>query len=107
MEYKDALKKVQAVKPKDNYMVIKLGYDNKIVLPYKDAVAFIATLNNAEHFDEQYNKPHRINELDRSKIEATLMSHQEYERYKIAVLLNITADEVKEAQLQAQQQETV
>ena len=103
MDYKEAVKKVQAVKVKENFMVIKLAYDTKLILPYKDAVALMATLNNAEQFDEQYNKPHRIGELDRSKIEVTVMSYPEYERYKIAALLNITAEEVKEAQLQAQQ----
>ena len=104
MDYKEALKKVQAVKVKDNFMCIKLTYDTKLILPHKDALLFLSSLAAAEQLNDPYNKPHTIGELDRSKIEVTTLSYLEYERFKIAALLNITVDEVKEAQLQAQAQ---
>lgn len=96
MEYAEALKKVQAKKPKENFMVITLGYDNKLVLPHKDGLAFMASLASVEKLSEPYNEPHRITEFDRSAITTHLMSAEEYERFKIAALLNVTPDEVKQ-----------
>lgn len=101
MDYKEAVKKVQAKKPKENLLLVTLGYDNKILLPHKDGIALLAALNSAEQFNDPYGKPHSITEMDRSKITIAQMSHEEYERYKIAALLGITVEEVKEHALQA------
>ena len=96
MEYLEALKKVQAKKPKENYLVVVLGYDNKLVFPYKDGMAFMSSLTNVEKLSESYSDPHRITEFDRGAITTHLMSADEYERFKIAALLNVTPDEVKQ-----------
>ena len=96
MEYAEALKEVQAKKPKENFMVITLGYDNKLVFPYKDGLAFMASLASVEKLSEPYSAPHRITEFDRGAVTAHLMSAEEYERFKIAALLNVTPDEVKQ-----------
>mgnify|MGYP003509925449 CR=1 FL=1 len=101
MEYKEAVKKIQARKPKDNYMIIKMGYENTVVLPHKDGMSLIASLATAEQYNDPYGKVHSITELDRNKITVTTMSSDEYDRHKIAVLLGMTLDEVKEHQLQA------
>jgi len=100
MEYKEAVKKVQAAKPRDNYMVIKFGYEQTLILPHKDGIAFMESLSCAEQLNDPYNKAHTIGELERSKISITTMSCVEYERYKIAALLGVTIDEVKEFALQ-------
>lgn len=102
MDYKEALKKVQTAKARDNFMVIKFGYDNSLVLPHKDGIVFLTALNSAEQLNDPYNKPHTIGELERSKITVSPMSYLEYERYKIAAILNITVDEVKEQGLSIQ-----
>ena len=96
MDYATAVKKVQARKAKENYLLVTLGYDNKVVLPYKDGIAFITSMSNAEQFNDPYNKEHNISELDKDKITMKPMSQEEYERYKIAALLNMTVAEVKE-----------
>ena len=101
MDYKEAVKKVQTRKAKENFLLFTLGYDNKVVLPYKDGIALLAAFSNAEQFNDPYNKQHSIGELDRSKISTTTLSQEEYERYKIAALLNMTLEEVKELGLQA------
>lgn len=100
MEYLEAVKKVQTTKPKDNFMVIKLDYETQLILPHKDGVAFMAALASAEQFNTHYSKPHSICELDRDKLTVTTMSCVEYERYKIATLLGVTVDEVKQFALQ-------
>lgn len=101
MEYKDAVKKVQARKVKDNYLLVTMGYDNKILLPHKDGILFMTALANAEQFNDPYSKPPTITEMAKDKIVLAPMSQEEYERYKIAALLNMTIDEVKELGLQS------
>ena len=101
MDFITAQKKVQARKVKENYLLINLGYENKILLPYKDGIAFMSALSTAEQFNDPYNKEHSISELDKDKITIKPMSQEEYERYKIAALLNMTVAEVKEMGLQS------
>ena len=96
MEYLEALKKVQAKKPKDNYMVITLAYDNKLIFPYKDGLAFLSALTNVERIREPYGEPHRIVEFERDSITTHIMSADEYERFKIAALLNVSPEDVKQ-----------
>ena len=101
MDYAEAVKKVHSIKPKENYMVIEMYYDNKIVLPYKDGLSFMASLANAESLKTPYNEPHIIGEFTDNVIKTTIMSGETYIKYKIATLLNITLDQLKEAELQA------
>lgn len=100
MDYLQAIKAVQTKKPKENFLVIEFGYDCKIVLPYKDGMAFMTSFTNAEQLSEKYNEPHRIVGFKRDLLTIRIMSGEEYEQYKIAALLNISIDEVKEYALQ-------
>lgn len=95
MDYKEALSKVQATTPKQNYMVVKLGYSNNPVLPYKDGVKFLDAMANAEQIYEPYSEQHRIAEVERGSISTNVMAHDEYIRFKVAALLGVTPDEVK------------
>lgn len=101
MEYAAALKKVQAKKPKENFMVIKLSYNVNLILPYKDGVAFMTSMVNAEKFNDTYGEKIRISGFDRNDFTATVMSCEEYEQIKIANLLGVTITEVQEAALVA------
>lgn len=94
MDYKEALEKVQSHTLKQNFMVVTLGYGNKVILPYKDGLAFMGALVNAEQLHEPYSEQHRISEIDRSNITSTVMSHDEYIRFKIAALLGVAPSEV-------------
>lgn len=101
MDFKEALKKVQAKKARENYLVFTFGYDNKIILPHKDGVALVACMANAEQLYDPYNGKHYIGEMEKTKVQIGQLSQEEYERYKIAALLDISLDEVKQHQLQA------
>ena len=96
MNYAEALKTITAQKSKDNWMVIKLNYDTKLVVPFKAGVAFMDTLSNAEILSEPYNKQHTITEYRKDAVEIHLMSHSEYVRYKVAALLGVKPDELLE-----------
>lgn len=99
MEIKDALKKVQGSKPKDNFMVIEIGYDTKFVMPYKDGLSFLAALSNAEQLQEPYNGKHCITEFNKETIRSKVLSYDEYIRLKVATLLEVSAQDIKDLQL--------
>lgn len=99
MEYKDALKTVQAKKPKDNFLVFQFAYDKKFVLPHKDGVALVQAMSQAEQLKDPYREQHSIGGLDRDAFTTTSMSYEEYEQYKIAALLRIPLEEVRQLQL--------
>ena len=101
MEYQEAVKKVSQIKPKENYMVIEMYYDNKLVLPYKDGLAFMSALVNAETLSEPYQQPHRITPLNRNTLKTSIMSGEEYAKHKIAALLNVTLEELGDIELKA------
>jgi hypothetical protein len=101
MTYDEALKKVQAIKPKGNLMVLQLSYNNKLVLPYTDGIAFLASLANAEQINEPYNEQHSISEFKRDSISFSVMPHTEYIRFKIAALLGVKPEEVEASALVA------
>jgi hypothetical protein len=96
MEYIEAVKKAQTKSNKENFMVIETSYDTKLILPYKDGLALMSALINAEQLHEPYNAQHRISEVRRDAFKSHVMSAKEYERFKIAALLNVTIDVVKE-----------
>lgn len=100
-KYQSALKLAQSKKPKDGYMVIEFGYSNKIILPHKDGIAFMSVLNSAEHFEENYSSVSRIAPFDRSKLSASIMSAEEYLQYKMAAILNVPVNDIKEYEKQA------
>jgi hypothetical protein len=95
MEYPEALKIVQTRKPKENYLLIQLTYDTKVILPYKDGITFMSSLVNAEQLSEHYDKPSRIVHFAKESITTRVLSNQEYERHKIAALLNVSVSDVE------------
>ena len=96
MDIAEAVKKVRAEKMKDNLMILEFGYDHKIILPHKDGSTILTALLNAERLKESYGTPTRITEIERDRIKVQTMSYSEYERIKIAALLHLSPDEVKE-----------
>ena len=95
MGYAAALKKVQAIKPKENLMLVTLSYDKKLVLPHKDGLALMASLANAESLVSEWGKKPRIEPLEKDSITATLLSREGYQDIQMAHLLGITLDELK------------
>lgn len=98
MDYKEALKQVQATKKaKENFLVFNFGYNMKVVLPHKEGMVLLSAFSNAEVLEEAYKQPPRIGEMERDKLSISTLSAEEYDRYKIAALLGITPEEVKAA----------
>lgn len=103
MDYAEALKTVRGQKNRENYLVIKVSYDNKIVLPYEDGIKMVQGFQKAEKLVDGYSETHRITGMERDQVTFTTMSGEEYEQYKMAALLGIHVDEIKQAQKDATQ----
>ena len=96
MNHAEALKEVQVMKPpREGFMVLKFEYNFKLLLPHKEGVALLACLASAEQLVNNYSDPGRIIPMEHDRIEITLLSRKDYERYKMAGLLNLTYNEIK------------
>lgn len=99
MEFEEAKKAVQAEKAKENYMIIPMGYDTHFLVPYKDGIAIVAALANAEKFIKSYSDKTRISVIDKEDFRPTILSRKEYELIKIANLLQVDVETLKEKNL--------
>jgi hypothetical protein len=96
-KYIEAVKDLQAKKPKENYLLLTFGYDNKLVLPYKDGMNLMSSLTNAEHLSGGYSDE-RIKPFHRDNVTIQVMSPDEYQQYKLAALLNVPISDIRELQ---------
>ena len=96
MEYAEAVKKIQTKKPTDNYMIIETSYNSKIILPYKDGMTFMSALVNAEEYKESYGEGQKILPMNKGLLTTSLLSREDYELIKVAALLNMSVDQLKE-----------
>lgn len=96
-QFENAKKKIAADKPKENYLRIKLGYDNILVLPYKDGVKFIEALSHAQRIEGDYGRHKRMIPLEKGMIEISPFSASEFTRYQMATLLDISVDDIPES----------
>lgn len=98
MDYNEALKKVTAIKPKENYLLIEISYDKTMVLPHKEGVLFLTSLANAELLEDSYGKPKRFTEFNKDMLKVSMLSAKEYQRIKIANLLKVDPKDLLEAE---------
>ena len=98
-----AIKAVRAEKKAESYVRIDRDYNTFLVLPYKQGIAFMQALEGAEIFEGYYNDPPLIRPIS-GMFTMRPMSRQEYEDYKVAQLLGISYNEVKQLREQHQNQ---
>jgi len=96
-----AKKTFQSVKNKTGFLVITVSYDKNLVLPYQDGLAYMAAIANAETFTGDYNNK-QITSIQKDQITATFLSYADYECHKIAAILNVTYDDLKKYNPNAQ-----
>ena len=93
--YAKARKDIQARKPKSNYMLVGVAYDKKYILPYEDGIKLVAALEKAEQLSKEYGNPARIHGI-KEYIECRTFSSIEYERIKLAALLQVDPESIPE-----------
>ncbi len=91
----EATKKVKAQKPEENYLVIRLGYSDKLVFPYSQGMQVITALNHAEILKDPYTEVTRISPLSKGAFEVYPMSREDYVLTKTANLLDISVEELQ------------
>ena len=99
MDYQQALKQIQASKKeaKPPYLLVSFGYDRNYVFSYKEGLAFLGALEDAEQLEESYSKPSNIGELTTS-IQVRPLTNTEYMSYKISNLLQISLQDARDMQ---------
>lgn len=104
MEYAEARKLAQADKPKENYLQVKVDYNTWLVFPYKEGLAFLGALANAQEIKENYSAPPYMGPLQQAdRFAANPLSAKDLERYKIASLLGVSMGDLARAEKQAAQ----
>ena len=93
--YAKARKDAQARKPKSNYLLVDFAYDKKYILPYEDGIKLMSALEKAEQLTKEYGKPARILGI-KEHIECRPFSSMEYERVKLAALLQVDPESIPE-----------
>ena len=93
--YAKARKDIQARKPKSNYMLVEVAYGNKYILPYEDGIKLMSALEKAEQLSKEYGKPARIHGI-KEYIGCRAFSSMEYERIKLAALLQVDPESIPE-----------
>ena len=96
--YAKARKEVHARKPENNYLLVDFAYDKKYILPYEDGIRLMAMLEKAEQLYKEFGKPARIQGI-KEHIECRTFSPQEYERIKMATLLQVDPESIPEETL--------
>jgi hypothetical protein len=93
-----ARKSVREESSRDNFMVIYFSYGVELLLPYKDGMAVMQAFQKAEMLNTPYGKPPSITGLTKD-VQARPFSREDYEQIKMANLLNISLEELKQAML--------
>jgi hypothetical protein len=90
-KYEETMKKVVADTKanKENFMIVELSYDKKLILPYADGIQLMAAFQKAELLTEDYGKPPRISGLHNNEVKVSLLSQKFYQLYKISELLKL------------------
>ena len=67
-------------KQEPNYLVINFqnfSYDEKLVLPYKEGITFLSSLENARVYKSDYGNPGIVKEID-NKVQTMTIGAKEY-----------------------------
>jgi hypothetical protein len=90
-KYEETLKKVIADNKanKENFMIVELSYDKKLILPYTDGIQLMTAFQKAELLTEDYGKAPRISGIQNNEVKVSLLSQRFYQFYKISELLKL------------------
>jgi hypothetical protein len=96
--------KTSSVK-QQQYMVLTLFQAERIVLPYDAGLKIIEALEHAEKSHDRWGDVARLIPLERGDLIAGPMPHGEYERIKLAALLGVSTQDLRDAEEQEQRQQ--
>lgn len=95
MNLAEATKKLRAEKAREHYMSFTI--DGSCILPHKAGVALLEAMGQAEKAPN-YQNNYSISSLDRHAVQSSLLTHQDYDRFKLAALMNVRYEDIVEAE---------
>lgn len=91
MTYDEALKQVQAKQePLQAFLEIRFSYHCKIILPYKQGMQVIESLQQGWFFNENYSAAPELRPLQDGDLDFHIRSKQEVQNIQMAQLLNVS-----------------
>lgn len=92
--------------PSENLMMIKFSYYGpNLILSYSDALQFIKALNKAELIELPYSSPPKLKGFDSESVTFVPVSRQEYQKYRMAELMQLSVKDLETILVQEQDQE--
>lgn len=103
MTYEEALKKVQGktLAINKSFLKIKFSYQVEVILPFKQGVALIESLQHGWFYVANYSSAPDFRAIESKDFEATVCSEEEVQRIQMAKLLGISIhdlDKVRDEQ---------
>ncbi len=92
-DYQEALKKISK-QDKENFLMINFRYDRQIIVPYKEGIAIMQSLENGMLFESNYSSPPSYKPIT-DEITVQLVPSEMVNDIKVAKLLNISMDAAK------------
>lgn len=92
-DYLKASKQITKTK-EEMYLLVSVSYDIKLVLPYKQGMELISSLEHAMVFRDRYDKPPLYKPVE-DELTIRPMSTREINQIKVAQLLGVTIDTAK------------
>lgn len=92
-DYQEALKKISK-QDKENFLMINFRYDRQIIVPFKDGIAIMQSLENGMLFESHYSSPPSYTPIT-DEISVQLVPAEMVNDIKVAKLLNISMDTAK------------
>lgn len=78
------------------YLHIILPYRKNFILPYEDGIKLLEVMKSAELFEYRYSEPSKISAIAQEDLSISMMSHSEYMKIKVGMILNLREDEMKD-----------
>lgn len=91
--YEEALKSISKTK-EEQFLMVDITYDLKLILPFKKAMEFIASLEEALVYIPSYSKAPNLKSLEK-EITFYAISKDQINDIRVAKLLNITREEAE------------
>ena len=95
MDYAQALKFVEKDSKVSNYLSINFGYSLTVLMPYKEGLALLDSLNSAEKSEDSYSNNTHIRSLTKDDVRVTILSQTDYRQRKLATLLNVKVEDLE------------
>lgn len=95
LTYQDALQRVRKETREDSYLLISLEYNKKLILPFKQGLKFLESLEEGYVLEDPYSSPSQVKRIDSDSLNFRVMSGAELLDHKASQLLDVPVKDLK------------